>query len=128
MMRRRLLQIPLTEDLYPIGTDIVRKYIREGPNPFVKGTFSAGEAVIDESYSTYISITYIPIDMNYTYQKNGERIMICCYDENYNYLNYVNYNNLNEQTLTGWDANTKYIRIKAGNPHSRDYCAITRIV
>ena len=117
MMRRNaLLACGKEEELYPIGTDIITKYIGRDENGAFIGEQnvdinSQGEFV---SGSSYGSPVYLPINSSYRYEKDLYRVYrLTFYDKNYGFIsqNTSNkYNNLNRVEITDIPSNAAYIR------------------
>ena len=128
MMRRRLLEIPLSGDLYPIGTDIVKKYVYDAGYSFTYDTYlsaTTGE-VISGSYAT--EEIYIPIDPTYTYEKNGYRLSRACwYDSDKTYISDTAQNNTSVQVITNIPQNARFLRFATVKGISATQYAITRI-
>lgn len=133
-IRRRMLIGQKSNELYPVGTDIVTKYI--GRNAY--GSFigennvsinSQGEFV---SGAYYGSPVYLPINPSYRYKKNQYRIYeIAFYDEDFKFISPTwsnKYNNLTQMEITDIPSNAAYIRFVTHNTADTNWrIAITRI-
>lgn len=103
------------EELYPVGTDVLSKYIG------ISGRFinfdegylispQTGELVAQSGY--YASAIFIPINPKYTYRKSGNRInMIAFYKQDKTFISGKAINNTNVETITGIPAGAKWIRV-----------------
>lgn len=125
-------------DLYPIGTDIITKYIGrdgDGHPPWGKwGTpdYNTGEINIAESAASSnfsLSEDYLPIDPAYTYLKGVSYLgFILYYDEHKSYLSYSRaYSNRNWQTITDIPQAARYVRVGTHSSATYDQLAIIRI-
>ena len=112
---------PWSDELYPVGTDIVSMYLgrnlSNGDGFFVHGTinYTTGEFTqTDVETDSGICLTYIPINPSYTYYKtsSGRFYRPCYYDENYEYIGRgTEHNNLSfQQIMDEMPENTKYMR------------------
>ena len=123
-----------SNELYPIGTDIVTKYIgRNAYGSFIGeqkvGINSQGEFV---SGNYYGSPVYLPINPSYRYEKNKYRIYeIAFYDEDCGFISLAlsnKYNNLTQMEITDIPSNAAYIRfVTHGTAYVNWRIAITRI-
>jgi len=122
------------EELYPVGTAILSKYIGDKDSG-ARRNFESGYGIntsTGEYYATgsetYASDVYVPVSPKYTYQKNGYRLITWCfYDKDKQYISRApTYNNLNVQTLAKFPANVCYVRIQAHN-FANQAIEITRI-
>lgn len=128
-MRRRFLLTKKTEqELYPIGTDIVKKYVYDEGYSFIYDTTlssTTGE-VISGSYAT--EEIYIPIDPTYTYEKNGYRLSRACwYDSNKTYITYTAQNNTNTEVIANIPPEARFLRFVTVQGVSTRQYKITRI-
>ena len=124
-------------DLYPVGTDIITRYIgRNGEaHPlwqYGKYNRTTGEIVLDEepeggNWST--SLTYIPINPTYTYLKGVSYLgFLLFYDADYHYITYeVKYSNRNWQVIENIPDNARYIRVGSHSSSFYDQLEIIRI-
>ena len=120
-----------SNELYPVGTDIVTKYI--GRNAY--GSFIGEQNVDINSRGEFVSGTfygspvYLPINPSYRYEKNGYRIYhLTFYDRDYGFISQTNYNTTAQMEITNIPSNAAYIRFvthKTANVNWR--IAITRI-
>ena len=101
------------KELYPIGTDILTKYIGRDSKGLLlldnKTSFDNNGNIIAGNNAT--SSVYIPVNLSYKYTKGARRISLHYYDKNYNYLG--NYSNTWEpmvQTLPTFPQDTVFIR------------------
>ena len=122
-------------ELYPVGTDLVTKYIgrnlSSGFGLFVPGNFNTktGE-IIEGSTEWGISPVYIPINPDYTYYKTsaGRFYRACLYDADYNFIGLSReQNNLNFKEISPFPSNARYMRIRTLNNNSNWDIAIYRI-
>lgn len=104
-------------ELYPVGTDLVTKYIgrdlSNGNGLFILGDFDTTGEIIEDSTAYGISPVFIPINPNYTYYKTGGRFYrSCLYDADYNYIGRtIEQNNLNFREISPFPSNARYMRI-----------------
>lgn len=119
MLRRRSILSAKSNELYPIGTDIVLLYLG--------GTASSKNFVNNKIISTetgeYIdgsgraSPIYMEMSPQYKYMKTGSypnRGYLKClayYDENYNFIGYYSRNSYESFEIPELPAGTKYARI-----------------
>ena len=122
-------------ELYPVGTDLVTKYIGRnlsgGNGLFVLGNYdwSTGE-IIEDSEEFGISPVYIPIDPNYTYYKTGggRFYRASLYDADYNYIGLSReQNNLSFKEISPFPSNARYMRIRTLNNNNNWGISIYRI-
>lgn len=123
-----------SNELYPVGTDIVTKYIGRNAYGFFVGehdvTINAqGDFV---SGTLYGSPAYLPISPSYRYEKNKYRIFkLTFYDEDCGFISQVNtnkYNNVTQMEITDIPSNAAYIRFVTHNTADTNWrIAITRI-
>ena len=130
--RRLMLSQGQSTDLYPIGTDVITKYIGRDENGlayFVSGKMlnNSGEYVDGDNNAA--SPVYIPVDENYRFAKNAKRILIICfYDSNYGFISRLGlYNNLTAMDLQAFPVNTAYFRVGSHSTATSNWqLAITR--
>lgn len=126
-----------SNELYPVGTDIITKYIGRNDNGSFIGEKnvdinSQGEFVRVVSVSCYGSPVYLPISPNYRYEKNGYRMYnLTFYDKDYGFISQNNsnqYNNTTQMEITNIPSNAAYIRFVTHGTASNNWrIAITRI-
>ena len=132
-VRRKMLIGQKSNELYPIGTDIVTKYI--GRN--VYGEFIGEKNVDINSQGEFVSGTfygssvYLPINPSYRYVKSGFRINhLTFYDKDYRFIsrNSSNqYNNTTQMEIINIPSNAAYIRfVTHGTANANWKIAITR--
>ena len=122
-------------ELYPVGTDLVTKYIgrnlSNGQGLFVLGNFSDTTGEIIEGSEAYgISTVYIPINPDYTYYKTGigRFYKACLYDADYNFIGMSKeQNNLKFSEISPFPSNARYMRIKTNALNNNWEIAIYRI-
>jgi len=133
-IRRRMLIGQKSNELYPVGTDIVTKYIGRNANGSFIGEKNVGLNAQGEFVSgdNYGSPVYLPISPSYRYEKSGNRLYyLTFYDNDYGFIsqnrsNY--YNNLTETEITDIPSNAAYIRfVTHGSAFNNWRIAITRI-
>lgn len=104
MMRRRLLEIPISSELYPIGYNLYTNKI------FSKNAnidLATGEVIS----GPYAVSPFLEVNTSYEYTRSYRLYGIFCYDENYNYLGrQPGVNDLNPSVLNPFITGTKYIR------------------
>lgn len=134
-IRHRLMMGQKSNELYPIGTDIITKYIgRNADDSFVGeknvDINNRGEFVSGTQY--YGSPVYLPISPSYRYEKSGYRLYkLTFYDKDYGFIsqntsNY--YNNLTKMEITDIPSNAAYIRfVTHGTAENNWKIIITRI-
>lgn len=132
--RRVLLGQKKSDELYPIGCDIIAKYYgRKANGQFIGETNvninSKGEFVSGNSYG---NPTYLPINPDYRYKKSAQRMYnLTYYDENYAFIKQesgIAYNNLREMEITNVPVNASYIRfVSHGTAYNNWLITITRI-
>lgn len=118
------------EELYPIGTDIINEYIGRGDNWTQHAVInSSGEFVLEPATDSFASDLYIPVDPDYTYQKNDYRVRrFAYYDSNYSFLSSVVYDNATRfDTFPALPSQAKWARIQTGNAANKNGLEITRI-
>ena len=110
LLRRRLNHNE--NGLYPVGTDIITKYIRNTGIGWLNDmqiNSTTGELYETSGYS--VTGDFIPIEPTYTYEKNNYRIRIGCYDANKTFISLINHNNTTTELLNDIPANTYYIKV-----------------
>ena len=121
-------------ELYPVGTDLVTKYIgrnlSNGYGLFVLGNFSETTGEIIEGSEAYgISTVYIPINPDYTYYKTrtGRFYKACLYDADYNFIGMSReQNNLSFKEISPFPSNARYMRIRTHSLNNNWDIAILR--
>ena len=141
MQRRGLIGSKEPEgELYPVGTDLVTKYIGrddDGKGLFEHGTFNTGTGEIETEItgSGYgVSTVFMPVNPRYSYQKTriadgraAGRLYFCgFYDKNYNYISYIAYNSLAVVNLPAFPNEARYIRIATHEVSNNWTIAIVR--
>jgi len=131
--RRRMLMYKEPE-LYPIGTDIVLKYIGLRSGSTTQKNFVSGHAYNDNG--EYIETTgnkaaspvYMEVDSSYRYSAKGGRIYhLCYYDKDKNFISYIVSNVTTERTLPGLPSGAKYARVDTLDNTNNWILSITRI-
>ena len=127
MERRRLLMQDNPHMLYPIGTDVVTKYIRSVSGGFERGSINEdGEFV--SGGGSYASQIYVPILPGYRFRKDGYRIVrMAWYDRNKEFISSFTRNNLSVQDLPAPPSNARFFRLGTYNDVNRKKITITRI-
>lgn len=118
------------QELYPIGTDIIEMYIGRGDNWTQNALIdSSGEFVLEPETDSFASDLYIPVNPDYTYQKNDYRVRrFAYYDSNYSFLSSVVYDNATRfDTFPALPSQAKWARIQTGNASNKNGLTITRI-
>ena len=122
-------------DLYPIGTDVITKYVGRGSNglAYLYGGYNIGETTGNYGQtsdgSRAASPVYIKIKPTYRFRKGDEgRIYVLAYyDKDYNYISYIQSNNLNVVDLPAPPSNAEYMRYATHKSNSNWDLTITRI-
>lgn len=123
-----------SNELYPVGTDIVTKYI--GRNAY--GSFVGEHDVTINAQGEFVSGTqygspvYLPISPSYRFEKNGYRMYnLTFYDKDFVFISQNNsnkYNNLTTNEITDIPSNAAYIRFMThGTAVPNRRITITRI-
>lgn len=116
LRRRSLIQNSATQDLYPIGTDILLKYDMISTSAQnSKIDVNTGDIV---SGDNYVSVNYAEIDPFYTYTKGRARFyQLAYYDRDKTFIVSTNaYGNLGEMVITNMPFNARYIRLQFVSP------------
>lgn len=132
MTRRREM---MEGEMYPVGTDIVTKYIGRNSRGWFIGESavtidSSGEFVSGGGY--YGSPIYLPINAKYEYEKNasGRVYNLTYYDSNYRFIrrnSSYQYNNLERTKITDIPPNACYIRFVTSSSNNNWNVGIIRI-
>lgn len=135
LRRRRAMMGQKTEEeeLYPVGTDIVLKYIglRAGSTTekdFVSGYGynNQGEYIERSGYAA--SPVYMEVDSAYRYSAKGGRIYhLCYYDKDKSFISYIVSNTTAERTLPALPARARYARVDTLANMNNWILSITRI-
>ena len=128
MLRRRAILSAKSEELYPIGTDTIKEYIRSVPNGFEPGNINTTTGKFNSGGSNYASQIYVPILPQYRFSKNGNRILcFAWYDRNKEFISSFARNNLSEEDLPAPPSNAYFFRIGTSNKANMNDIKITRI-
>lgn len=106
-----------TNEIYPVGTDILSMYIGVGGSGrllLTNGTtFNNSGEVVSGNDAT--SEVYIPVSMDYTYEKGARRLTVYYYDNDKAYLGKSGKDTWlpEAKVLPAFPANTEFIRIRA---------------
>lgn len=133
MMNVRRAMLMRENELYPVGTDVITKYIGRDSNG--KGLF-VGHMEINVKNGQYVEATtdraaspvFIPIRSGYVMQKSSDGRLNACayYDADYNFIAGFSYNNLNVIDFTIPDG-AAYMRITTHLNRNNWGVKITRI-
>lgn len=134
MLRRRMMLMEPTPELYPIGTDIITEYI--GRDLSGNGLFVAN-TIINSKTGEYrttagdyaASDIYMPIKPWYRFQKSsdGRLYVFAYYDANKNYISSIAYSDLQVHDLPAPPSNAAYARITTHRYQSNWGIKIIRI-
>ena len=111
-IRRRLLMGDA--DLYPIGTDIVKKYIGKNENGqayLTEGYWINGKGEYEARNGYGASAVYMRINPNYRYRKGNRRLApIAYYDSDFNWIRNDMINNTTIEDMPAPPSNAAYAR------------------
>ena len=127
------------EELYPVGTDIILKYIglKAGSNKYANFVYNkvldTSGAYVD-STNTAASEAYMEVDPKFRYRKtvrggesSGGRIYrLAYYDKNYQFISSVIHNTLYDVDLAALPNNARYARVSTANTENNWDLAIVR--
>lgn len=130
--RRELMAMQNNSELYPIGTDVITKYIGRdsaGYAYFVSGKQlnSNGEYVDGSGNNAAASPVFIPVKDSYGFHKSAHRLYtLAQYDINYSFLGSAAYGTLEERDIAPLLPGTAYIRL-ASHKDARSNWLITLV-
>lgn len=132
MLRRREMLESMGGELYPVGTDIIGKYIgrnARGLANFVPYTIINLETGAYEEGDLGASPVYMPINPDYTYQKGskGRIYRLAYYAADYTYISSIIHSSLDKWVITDIPANARYCRVCTHRVDSNWGLTITRI-